>query len=47
MNHLFDWRLKEIVGELLHRIEYIGVRDFAVGTGLPKCFDEIIREGDS
>ena len=43
MNHLFDRSLREIVEQLLHRIQFIGIRDFLVRANLPKCFDEIIR----
>ena len=40
MDHCFDWSFKEIPGELLHRIEFIGVRDSLVGADPLKCFGD-------
>ena len=41
MDHCFGGGFKEISGELLHGIEFIGVRDSLVSTNLPKYFGDI------
>jgi hypothetical protein len=41
MNHLFNWIVREIKGQLLLGNEYIAVGDFVTRANLPKCVSDV------